>query len=714
MGQLRALLAASFICLLTVTAVAQNQTLQLGNPIERQLAGGETHTYTLTLEENTYVQVVIEQRGIDVVVRVFSTANKSLGEYDTPNGDNGPENVSFTATEAGTYRITVTPLNQDQPTAVASGRYQIKLVEMRPATEQELKTSKSREEVKAKGVALLGEIDGLIAEVRSPQTRIRAQLHAAQLLWDIDEKRASKYLNDALTGVKDYVAALDAGAPEYFAEYASMTQLRFEIVNFVASRDPDAALNFLVASKLPGAPNGNEREQLAQEQALELLLANSILTKDPKRALQLARQNLKKGLSTNLINTVSMLRPKNPELATELANEIAAKVLNEKLLKNQEAAGLSISLLHLCGTGKKRIANPSLAVEAMEPLLSDDTCRDLFQKSFQEALSYKQPALNQYSPERDAAWSILNGLRTFGPELDTFMAGASASVENKLSEITGPVNPYATVLQQFQTKMENGNPDSALESIQKVPDAIKEQLYVQLANAAVAKGDAARARQIINDNISNAQQRRQALDSIEQQEMFAAMQRGKVEEALAAIAALKTPRERANMLTQIARQIGPGQKRSSALALLEQARSMLAPGAQAQDQYQMNALLELARAFSSYDSKRAFDIVDPLVEQVNDLCAAARTLAGFAGDYYENEELDLQNGGGVANVALQVSSALGTLAITNFEHAKATSDRLRQPEVRLCAYLEIAQQTIQGPNSSQASVGYGMGYGSNR
>ena len=712
MGQLRALLAASFICLLTVTAVAQNQTLQVGTPIERQLAGGETHTYTVTLEENTYVQLVAEQRGIDVVVRVYSPANKSLGEYDTPNGDNGPETVWFIATEAGTYRITVTPLNQEQAVGVATGRYQIKLVETRPATEQELKTNKSLEEVKAKGVALLGEIDGLISEIRSPQTRIRAQLQAAQLLWEIDEKRASKYLTDALTGVKDFVATLDAGTPEYFMYHASMTQLRFEIVNFLASRDPDAALNFLLASKLPGDPNGNEREQASQEQALELSLANAILGKDPRRAFQLARQNLKKGLSPSLINTVSMLRAKNPELATELANEIAAKLLNEKLLRNHEAAGLSVSLLQACGTPKKRISYPSLAVGAAEPLLSDDTCRELFQKSFQEALSYKQPALNQYSPERDAAWSILNGLQSFGPELDKFMADASASVEKKLAEITGATNPYQTVVQQFQLKMENGNPDSALESIQKAPDEIKEQLYLQLASTAAAKGDSARARQIINDNISNPHQRRQALANIEQQETYFAMQRGKVEEALSSIAALKTPRERANMLMQIARQIGPGQKRSTALALLEQARSMLSPSVQAQDQDQMSALLELARAFSQYDSKRAFDIVDPLVEQVNDLCTAARTLAGFGVDYYDGEELDLQNGSGVANAALQVSGALGTLALTNFERAKSTSDRLRQPEVRLRAYLDIAQQTIQGPNS--ASQGYGIGHGMNQ
>src|SRR5215467_3134247 len=118
MHQLRALLAASFCTcfLLTVTATAQypnEQSLQPGTPIERQISTGQTHQYSVTLEENQLIELVVEQRGIDVAVTVASPAGKSLGNFDSPNGDSGPENVSFVATVAGMYRIRVTPLNQD-------------------------------------------------------------------------------------------------------------------------------------------------------------------------------------------------------------------------------------------------------------------------------------------------------------------------------------------------------------------------------------------------------------------------------------------------------------------------------------------------------------------------------------------------------------------------------------------------------------------------
>ena len=110
----------------------------------------------------------------------------------------------------------------------------------------------------------------------------------------------------------------------------------------------------------------------------------------------------------------------------------------------------------------------------------------------------------------------------------------------------------------------------------------------------------------------------------------------------------------------------------------------------------MSALLEIARAFSRYDSKRGFEVVEPLVDQFNELSAAAVTLNGFGQRYYEDGEMIMQNGNSVANTANQLVQALGTLSLGNFDRAKAAADRIHPLEVRLEAYLAIAQQTMQG------------------
>jgi hypothetical protein len=81
---------------------------------------------------------------------------------------------------------------------------------------------------------------------------------------------------------------------------------------------------------------------------------------------------------------------------------------------------------------------------------------------------------------------------------------------------------------------------------------------------------------------------------------------------------------------------------------------------------------------------------------LNELCGAARTLEGFGPQYYHDDELDLEGSNTVAYAATQLTGAIGNLAIVNFERAKSAADRLRLPEVRLRAYLDIAQATTQG------------------
>src|SRR6266498_5420353 len=44
------------------------RTLELGKPIERELAGGESHSYLLPLAAGQFCHVVVDQRGVDVVV----------------------------------------------------------------------------------------------------------------------------------------------------------------------------------------------------------------------------------------------------------------------------------------------------------------------------------------------------------------------------------------------------------------------------------------------------------------------------------------------------------------------------------------------------------------------------------------------------------------------------------------------------------------------
>lgn len=695
MRWIRALILFS-VLIGVAAAQAPPTALQQGTPVEKSIGGSQTHSYTVTTEEKNSVQVTVEQRGVDVVVSVFSPAGKKLGEYDSPNGTDGPENVSFVVVEPGAYRIDVTPLHAEAP----AGRYQIKIGEIREATEDELKASKNQETLKARALALLGDIDGLIAELRLPQSRIKAQFQAANLLWTSDEKRALKFITDAIAGFKELRMATEASPAEYFRIYGELTQLRYEMAYLLMTRQPEMALNFVRSTPPFKDPYNNNnpyssREQVNQQIALENEIANQIARTDPKRALEVARETLKSGYSQNLMNMIESIRGKKPELAAELIGDVVNKLLNDKeLLRNSEAVSLAMGLLRIQGQlPRGRLIEPD-AQRRGDQLLSEQQQRDLLQKLANEAMSSKPPLGVGYSPERDLTAFILRNLQLMGPELDGVVKGGAAALEKRVNELGGRGNPQFDAMVKYQNEALNLPVDEALAMIGRAPKEFQDNLYIQLSNKVAGGGDSARAKQILNDNVTNGYQRWQALIQLEQQETHRSVAKGKIDEALRNIANIPIPEERASMINQIIDQIGPGQKRDTALNYLEQARALFPPSVRAQGDAQMGALCGIARAFARYDMKRAFEILDPLVDQLNDLTEAARVLEGFGGHYYEQDELTL-NGNPISNAALQITQTIATLAMTNFDRAKLTSDRLTLPEIRLLAYMSIAQQALQ-------------------
>lgn len=673
------------------TGQSQTASLQPGVPIERTLARGQSHSFSVSLEQDQFLQLVVDQRGIDVVVRVFSPAGKMLGEFDSPNGNEGPENVSLISATAGVYRIEVAPLGEGED--VSPGRFEIRILELRLATAQELQADKNQESLKIRGLSLLAEVAGTLDQIRLPQTRVRAQLQAAQLLWTSDEKLAGKLVAEAIEGVKEYLAQVGSDDQDYYQTYGQAMQLRQEVLQVLGPRDPEMALAFLRStSTLTGPDPDQNRNQRSQELQFELSLASQITAKDPKRALQIAEDTLKKGYSYSLLEIINRLRGVDPESAVKLAKQIAGKLQGEKLLKNQEATNLAINLLRIAHSPTRRSRTPALETEFA--LLSEQEYRDLFEKTLAEAISYSAPPGNVYSAERDSAQNILNSLKSMTTEMARSSSGSIAAVEKKIIEFNTATDPQSARWQKYYEMINTGSLDEGLEAVGQAPREMSDQLYQHVAQKAAGAGDFERARQILKEHIANPSQRRQALSSLEQQTIQIEASKGRIEEALRIVSNLRTSRERAVVLTQIVNQIGPGRKRAIALNLLEQARSMVGSSVRVENQEEMSALLEIGRAFSRYDSKRGFEVVEPILDQFNEMSAAALVLNGFGQQYYQDGELVMQNGNSVANAATQLMATLGSLAMANFDRAKAGADRVERPEVRIGAYLAIAQQAI--------------------
>ncbi|HZJ45801.1 MAG TPA: hypothetical protein VFD63_18645, partial [Pyrinomonadaceae bacterium] len=107
----------------------QDQVVELrtGQTIERTLKSGESHNFTVSLQENWILQLGVQQRGIDVVIRISSPEGRTR-DFDSPTGRQGVENVNFIATSAGQYTVSVSPLVHSG-TESFSGRYELKVLD---------------------------------------------------------------------------------------------------------------------------------------------------------------------------------------------------------------------------------------------------------------------------------------------------------------------------------------------------------------------------------------------------------------------------------------------------------------------------------------------------------------------------------------------------------------------------------------------------------
>ncbi|MBI4747636.1 MAG: CHAT domain-containing protein [Acidobacteria bacterium] len=102
-----------------------------GGHVLRDLKGGETHSYTLKLKVDQFVDLQVMQKGADVVLRICGPDGAKLQEIDSPNGSDGPESLFWVSSIAGEYRVEVRSLEKNAP----SGQYEIELRTVRQATE---------------------------------------------------------------------------------------------------------------------------------------------------------------------------------------------------------------------------------------------------------------------------------------------------------------------------------------------------------------------------------------------------------------------------------------------------------------------------------------------------------------------------------------------------------------------------------------------------
>jgi len=112
---------------------SQPVTLEPGKPLERELHGGEKHTYEIHAEAGQFLHAEVEQLGIDVTLTLFAPDRKPLATMDTDNATFGPEKISTITEAAGVFRLQVA---SDDKNATA-GHYRVMFAPSRAPSDQD-------------------------------------------------------------------------------------------------------------------------------------------------------------------------------------------------------------------------------------------------------------------------------------------------------------------------------------------------------------------------------------------------------------------------------------------------------------------------------------------------------------------------------------------------------------------------------------------------
>ncbi len=117
----------------TPTVTPEITKLELLKPIEREISGTTRQSYQINLAANQYVKILVEQRGIDIGIRLYGTDKKRLADFDAELKSTGTEIIEFIAQSEGVYKFEITSKFPFLP----AGKYEIRLVDLHKASEKE-------------------------------------------------------------------------------------------------------------------------------------------------------------------------------------------------------------------------------------------------------------------------------------------------------------------------------------------------------------------------------------------------------------------------------------------------------------------------------------------------------------------------------------------------------------------------------------------------
>ncbi|MGH9904216.1 MAG: hypothetical protein ACRD8U_01385, partial [Pyrinomonadaceae bacterium] len=575
-----------------------------------------------------------------------------------------------------------------------------------------------------------------------PENRTRVQINAGEILWQRDPGRARSLFSLAAESVAEMMrntsAPSDRNERRDQSRGRSAAQLRQELVLTAARYDAQLAYQLLAATRPPAA-SGDSRNLGAfdSEDNLEQRLLSEIAALDPKLALQNAELMLEKGqYSRSLADVLAQLNSKDKDAAARLEDKLVKRLQAANMISTIAAGSLALSLLR---TGPRPPENSGASLNAgTAGLLSQSSYTSLLGAVIDNALKVTPPsainqrrvargrgsnrggtggvgAAGQINPanepttaelEQQNARRMLAGLQMLLPQIDQHLPARAQSVRQKLTE-SGVAGNSRLSGQPFLRTSPEATSATLMAVAPQVPQQAQSRVYEQAAMRALEEGNPDLARQIANEHLEpNA--RNSVLQAVEFRQTSEKLGGTKMEEVRQTLSGLGSDEERVNLLLRLSnssRQNNP----KFALQLLDEARQLV--GKRAGNYPQFNLQLRVAEEFINLEPSRSFEVLEPVILQLNELLSAAAILNGFEVNVFRDGELPLEGRGALSTMISSFGQLLGRLAKSDFDRSQMLADRFQLPEGRIVARLAIVRNLLElepirrGPNFNPRRFG---------
>jgi hypothetical protein len=590
-----------------------------------------------------------------------------------------------------------------------------------PAKTEEDK--KAREEMEKKALALVDEIIKELQSLRLPENRIRVQSRLGDLLWKRDERRARLLFKQAVDGLAELAA--QTGSPLNVTNQETIQlmqireQLKQEVINLIAQRDPKYARDILRSMRTPSQNQYANAAQYEMDPGQELRLASQIAVTDPAQALQMAEESISGGLKMELIGVFSQIAEKDREMGTKLLTSIMKSLRTTNMSENDASASFALSLLQMGigsvnnnqeseGEGEVKIAQAPKPATNNSSVMDEKTIKELIEMLAAAALGNAKPSKADEDGDNEGFESyLIRSLNGMIRDIEKYAPSRAAQINKKIAALNKKLPPEEKFYEEQQRVISEGTVDEILESVSKAPAELKDSFYQQAASKALNQGDESLARQIVNEHVSNPYQREQFLKSLNDQAMWTAAAQGKIEETRQMLNRIPLE-QRAEVLMRLAGVIASKGEKKIALQLLDEARGMIGP--QPANHNELRQMLSISNTYSSLEVTRSFEIIEPIVDQLNTLIAAAAVIDGFDYmRYFRDGELIPQNSGLLTAMAMLCVNEIGVLAKIEFDRAKLAADRFQRSELRIFARLQVADRVLSDNLGAQFVPSMGRG-----